>query len=158
MHPVYGVSDGMDAICRGKAFDESTCPRVPGDICADITHCRSDIWNCMECVHFTPEKEQFLYFERRAKSWELRWENLSATVLWKLFFQRLWVGSSKSVRKCGKRHPHHETEIIIGNDSKARIDETANNWKRIRIAPRAGFSSCLIRWVDNEMPIFWFVL
>ena len=48
--------------------------RVPGGICADITHCRNDMWNCLECVHFTPEKEQLLYFEEQAKAWRKKAE------------------------------------------------------------------------------------
>ena len=45
--------------------------RVPGDICI---RCRSDMWNCLECVHFIPEKEQFLYFEEPAKAWREKTE------------------------------------------------------------------------------------
>ena len=59
----------MDAITEARLLANLRAHRVPGGICANITHCRSDMWNCLECVHFIPEKEQLPYFEEQEKAW-----------------------------------------------------------------------------------------
>ena len=47
----------MDAIRRGKAFNESACPMYARRyLCRYYSRCRSDIWNCLECFHFIPKK------------------------------------------------------------------------------------------------------
>jgi integrase len=43
--------------------------RVRGGICSDITGCKSDMWNCIDCKFFIPEKEQLSYFMEQALSW-----------------------------------------------------------------------------------------
>lgn len=43
--------------------------RVRGGICSDITGCKSDMWNCLDCGFFIPEKEQLSYFMEQALSW-----------------------------------------------------------------------------------------
>ena len=43
--------------------------RVRGGICSDIMGCKSDMWNCLDCKHFIPDKEQIAYFEKQVTAW-----------------------------------------------------------------------------------------
>jgi len=43
--------------------------RVQGGICGDITGCKSDMWNCLDCRHFIPDKDQLPYFEEQVMEW-----------------------------------------------------------------------------------------
>lgn len=43
--------------------------RVSGGICADVTHCKSGLWSCIDCECFVPEKEQLPYFKEQAAEW-----------------------------------------------------------------------------------------
>ncbi len=40
--------------------------RVPGGICGDVTGCKGDMWSCLDCEHFIPDKEQLSYFKEQA--------------------------------------------------------------------------------------------
>lgn len=44
--------------------------RVRGGICSDITGCKSDMFHCLECEWFIPEKEQLSYFREQVMEWE----------------------------------------------------------------------------------------
>lgn len=52
--------------------------RVRGGICSDITGCKSDMWNCLDCEFFIPEKEQLPYFMEQALSWRSKAERFKA--------------------------------------------------------------------------------
>lgn len=41
--------------------------KVPGGICSDVTGCKGDMWNCLECEHFIPDAEQLSYFREQAQ-------------------------------------------------------------------------------------------
>lgn len=43
--------------------------RVPGGICSDVTGCKSDMWNCLGCESFIPDKDQLSHFEDQAAAW-----------------------------------------------------------------------------------------
>ena len=43
--------------------------KVRGGICSDITGCKSDMWNCLECTFFVPDMEQLDYYEEQATLW-----------------------------------------------------------------------------------------
>lgn len=43
--------------------------RVPGGICSDVTGCKSDMWNCLGCESFIPDKDQLSYFEQQVIAW-----------------------------------------------------------------------------------------
>jgi integrase len=43
--------------------------KVRGGICSDITGCKSDMWNCLECKFFVPDMEQLDYYEEQASLW-----------------------------------------------------------------------------------------
>ncbi len=46
--------------------------RVRGGICSDVSDCKSDMWNCLECKHFIPDSEQLDYFYEQAESWRTK--------------------------------------------------------------------------------------
>ena len=43
--------------------------RVRGGICSDITGCKSDMLNCLECNSFIPDMDQIDYYEKQILSW-----------------------------------------------------------------------------------------
>lgn len=55
----------MDSITESRLLKNLRAHRVPGGICADITHCKSGLWNCIYCEHFVPEVEQLPYFKEQ---------------------------------------------------------------------------------------------
>ena len=57
----------MDADLRELA--ERTMQKV-----ADVTHCRSGVWECISCKDFVPEMEQLVYFKEQAADWESKAE------------------------------------------------------------------------------------
>lgn len=59
----------MDAVTESRLLKNIRAHRVPGGICADVTHCQSGIWNCIDCEHFVPESEQLPYFKEQAAVW-----------------------------------------------------------------------------------------
>lgn len=60
----------MDIITESRLLKSLRSHRVPGGICADVTHCQSGMWSCIDCEYFVPEVEQLHYFRERAISWE----------------------------------------------------------------------------------------
>lgn len=96
---------------------------VPGGISADTPHCRNNMWNCLECVHFIPEKEQLLYFEESAKACRKKAE----------IFKDYSIMEANFFRDCGSvpadrsENAERGTRSTVETDSKAGADETANN-------------------------------
>jgi hypothetical protein len=43
--------------------------KVRGGICCDITGCKSDMWNCLDCGFFVPDADQIDYYETQIDSW-----------------------------------------------------------------------------------------
>lgn len=43
--------------------------KVRGGICSDITGCKSDMFNCLNCEFFVPDGEQLAYYEEQAALW-----------------------------------------------------------------------------------------
>lgn len=48
--------------------------RVRGGICSDITGCKSDMWNCLECKSFVPDAEQRDYYVEQIVLWKKKQE------------------------------------------------------------------------------------
>lgn len=48
--------------------------RVRGGICSDITGCKSDMWNCLECKFFVPDAEQRDYYIEQIALWKAKQE------------------------------------------------------------------------------------
>jgi len=43
--------------------------QVRGGICGDVTGCKSDMWNCLACKSFIPDRVQLAYFEEQTETW-----------------------------------------------------------------------------------------
>ena len=76
--------------------------RVPGDICI---RCRSDMWNCLECVHFIPEKEQLPYFEEQAKAWRDKAEKFKNYSIMEANFSEIADRFQQIIQKVRKEEP-----------------------------------------------------
>lgn len=59
----------MDSVTESRLLKNIRAHRVPGGVCADVTHCRSGIWECISCRDFVPEMEQLAYFKEQAADW-----------------------------------------------------------------------------------------
>ncbi|WP_317855124.1 hypothetical protein [Chakrabartyella piscis] len=59
----------MDAITESRLLKNLRSHRILGGICADVTHCKSGMWDCISCEKFIPEQEQLEYFKEQVKSW-----------------------------------------------------------------------------------------
>ena len=59
----------MDSITESRLLCNLRAHRVPGGICADVTHCGSRMWSCPDCRYFVPEKEQLPFFEEQTAAW-----------------------------------------------------------------------------------------
>lgn len=64
----------MEEMMEKRLLKNLRAHRVPGGICSDITGCKSDMWDCLECEHFIPDKEQLSYFKEQADSWRVKAE------------------------------------------------------------------------------------
>ena len=52
--------------------------KVRGGICRDITGCKSDMMNCLECQYFKPDLEQLEYYKEQLELWEQKAEKFKA--------------------------------------------------------------------------------
>lgn len=59
----------MDAVMEARLLRNLRAHRIPGGICADVTHCRSRMWDCIDCPQFVPEQEQLSFFMEQAAAW-----------------------------------------------------------------------------------------
>lgn len=71
----------MDAITEARLLKNIRAHRVPGGICADVTHCKSGLWSCIDCEHFVPEVEQLPYFKEQVIAWTEKAETFKTNVL-----------------------------------------------------------------------------
>lgn len=68
----------MYAITEARLLKNIRAHRVPGGICADVTHCKGGLWSCIDCEHFVPEVEQLPYFKEQVISWTEKAEKFCA--------------------------------------------------------------------------------
>ena len=52
--------------------------KVRGGICRDITGCKSDMMNCLECQYFKPDSEQLEYYKEQLELWEQKADKFKA--------------------------------------------------------------------------------
>lgn len=71
----------MDTINESRLLKNLRAHRVPGGICADVTHCKSGLWNCVDCEHFVPELEQLPYFKEQAITWTEKAQRFASNIL-----------------------------------------------------------------------------
>jgi integrase len=60
----------MEEALEKKLLRNVRAHRVNGGICTDITGCKSDMFNCLDCKHFAPDHENLEYFKGQVISWE----------------------------------------------------------------------------------------
>lgn len=131
--------------------------RVPGDICADITYCRSNMWNCMECVHFIPEKEQLLFFGGIQKFRGIRRKA-----------QRLQHDRIQFFKNCGSvpvdhsKHTERTPRAIKQKLSPALIQKQEQQMKQQTIEKEYELLRCsplrLMNTMDNVYAFFYFIV
>jgi len=68
----------MDEQLENRLLKNLRAHRVLGGICDDVTKCKSDMWNCLDCGHFIPDREQLPYFEEQIASWRDKAERFSS--------------------------------------------------------------------------------
>ncbi len=64
----------LDEQLEKRLLNNVRAHRVRGGICSDITGCKSDMFTCLECEHFIPEKEQLPYFKEQLIEWDKKVE------------------------------------------------------------------------------------
>lgn len=92
----------MDAITESRLLKNLRSHRIPGGICVDVTHCQSDMWDCIACKNFIPEKEQLEYFKEQAKSWGEKSEKFQNQELLRNNFKELSANFDQIVEKIRK--------------------------------------------------------
>ena len=59
----------MDEQLEARLLKNLRAHRVRGGICCDVTNCKSDMWNCLDCARFIPDKEQLPFFAEQTSAW-----------------------------------------------------------------------------------------
>lgn len=67
----------MDEASETRLLKNLRAHRVRGGVCCDITHCKSDMWNCLDCKKFVPDMEQLPFFEEQVQAWEEKAERFA---------------------------------------------------------------------------------
>ena len=67
----------MEELLEKRLLKNLRAHKVPGGICGDVTGCKSDMWNCLECGHFIPDTDQLPYFREQAAAWLEKSEHFS---------------------------------------------------------------------------------
>ena len=52
--------------------------KVRGGICRDITGCKSDMMNCLECKFFMPDTNQIEYYKEQVELWQQKAERFKS--------------------------------------------------------------------------------
>ena len=60
----------MDDSMEKRLLGNLRAHRVRGGICCDVTNCKSDMWNCLDCASFVPDAEQFVFYEEQLAAWK----------------------------------------------------------------------------------------
>ena len=68
----------MDEQLEARLLKNLRAHRVRGGICSDITGCKSDMWNCLECASFVPDADQLSYYEEQASLWREKCKRFSS--------------------------------------------------------------------------------
>lgn len=68
----------MDEQVEQRLMKNLRAHRVRGGICSDITTCKSDMWNCLECKAFVADTEQTEYYREQTALWREKQVRFSA--------------------------------------------------------------------------------
>ncbi len=70
----YTTFNGQVINCSQEQEDfimkNARAHKVRGGICRDITGCKSDMMNCLECQYFKPDPEQLEYYKEQIELWQ----------------------------------------------------------------------------------------
>lgn len=76
--PQYTLFNGrihnMDEETEKELLKNIRSHKVRGGICSDITGCKSDMMNCLECKFFVPDLEQLEYYKEQVRLWKQKAE------------------------------------------------------------------------------------
>jgi len=81
--------------------------RIRGGICGDITACKSDMWNCLDCKHFIPDREQLPYFREQVLAWQTKAEKFKDYPMIKTNAMRNAELFEKIVKKLMESRDYH---------------------------------------------------
>lgn len=68
----------MDEQMEQRLMKNPRAHRVRGGICSDITNCKSDMWNCLECKSFVIDADQIDYYREQMFLWREKQNKFSA--------------------------------------------------------------------------------
>ena len=64
----------MDEATEKEIMRNVRAHKVRGGICSDITGCKSDMMNCLECKFFLPDPNQMEYYMEQIELWQQKAE------------------------------------------------------------------------------------
>lgn len=67
----------MEEQLENRLLKNIRAHRVRGGICSDITGCKSDMWNCLDCGFFVPDADQLGYYEEQVALWREKSDRFS---------------------------------------------------------------------------------
>lgn len=67
----------MDEQLEKRLLKNLRAHKVRGGICSDVTGCKSDMWNCLECGFFVPDAAQKEYYIEQIVLWKEKEERFS---------------------------------------------------------------------------------
>lgn len=68
----------MDEATEKEIMRNVRAHKVRGGICSDITGCKSDMMNCLECKFFLPDPNQMGYYMEQIELWQQKAEKFKA--------------------------------------------------------------------------------
>lgn len=78
----YSVFNGqvldMDEATEREIMKNMRAHKVRGGICSDITGCKSDMMNCLECKFFLPDQNQMEYYKEQIELWRQKAERFKS--------------------------------------------------------------------------------
>lgn len=106
----------MEDALEKRLLKNIRAQKVPGGICGDITGCKSDMWNCLECDSFVVDSGQAFYFEEEGRKWEEKAERFSAMPMIRDNAKKHAMQYRKVIEQIQMEEERHEgdTERIAG--------------------------------------------
>lgn len=68
----------MDEATEKEIMRNVRAHKVRGGICSDITGCKSDMMNCLECKFFLPDPNQIEYYKEQIELWQQKAEKFKS--------------------------------------------------------------------------------
>lgn len=68
----------IDEVTEGEIMKNVRAHKVRDSICSDITGCKNDMMNCLECKFFLPDPNQMEYYKEQFELWQQKAENFKS--------------------------------------------------------------------------------